>query len=381
MKRRCVAAFATALLAACGGKTPPATAPAQSVPLVAVREGAVERTVALTGRIGAPAGLDVKLGFPLGGVVGGIYVRIGDRVVAGQPLAQLDTSSLALAAQQATADARAASAGAASARIDRVGARLALDESQLRRTQSLYDAGLVARKDVEQAQATVAADRAESQTASAQIDVASAQAQSAALHAESAAHDLSLATLRSSASGVVSAIYVQPGQVVDPAAPAVAIAPQTGGAATVDVPVASVSLIRPGQEVRVRALGSAWTSRIAGIGASVNPATGLAVAEIAGTPVSLPGGTPIAATVVLDRLPGLIVPATSIVDDPQTGKHLVFVASTKNGSLSYAAREVTIDESSSDGPQVRVLSGLRASERIAKQGAIDLLSPPAGGGG
>jgi len=367
-------------LAACAGKSPPAQAPAPSVPLVDVREGTVDRTVALTGRIGAPAGLDVKLGFPLGGVVSAVYVRIGDRVVPGQPLAQLDSSSLSLAAQQARADARAASAGETNARIDRVGARLALDVAQLRRAQSLFDAGIAARKDVEQARAAVAADRADSQSASAQIDLASAQAQSAALHAASAAHDLSLATLRASTGGIVSAIYVQPGQVVEPAASAVAIAPQSTGAATLDVPVASVALMQRGQEVRVRALSTAWTSRISGIAPSVDPATGLAVAEIAGTPASLPGGTPISATVVLDRLTGLIVPATSIVDDPQTGKHLVFVATTKNGSLSYAAREVTIDESSSDGSQVRVLSGLRTSERIAKEGAIDLLSPPAGGG-
>ncbi len=378
MTKRLIAALAAVFVAACSGKaTAPASAP--SVPLVDVREGAVERTVALTGRIGSPAGLDVKLGFPLAGVVSVVDVRLGDRVVAGQALAHLDTTTLALSSQQATADARAADASAASARIDRVGARLQLDLAQLRRTQSLYEAGIAARKDVQQAQAAVAADRADSQTASVQIDVASAQAQSAGVRAESAAHDLSLATLRAGTAGTVSAIYVQPGQVVDPATPAVALAPQSTGVATLDVPVASVPEIRAGQEVRVRALGNAWTSRIAGVGASVDPATGLAVAEIAGTP-GLPAGTPIAATVVLERLRGLVVPASSIVDDPQSGKHLVFVVSSKNGSLTYAAREVAIDESSGDGDDVRILSGLRAGERIAREGAIDLLAPPAGGG-
>jgi DNA-binding beta-propeller fold protein YncE len=48
----------------------------------------------------------------------------------------------------------------------------------------------------------------------------------------------------------------------------------------------------------------------------------------------------------------------------------------EQGMLRFAARHVTIDVQSAD--LVRVRSGLRAGERVASQGAIDLLAPPGG---
>ncbi len=376
---RTVGALALAILSACSHREPAKLQP-PPIPLVAARIGTADETVALAGRIGEPAGVAARLAFGMAGTVRALDARIGERVGAGQALAELDASSLDLAARQAAADARAADASAAAARIDRIGERVHVDAMQYRRERALFKAGVAARKDVEDAAATVAADRANA--AGARLGIAQAQALAASAQARAAMadRDLSRAILRAPRDGVISAIYVQPGQVVDSTVAAFALAPSSSGGATLDVPADDAGSIAPGDVVRARALGLRWTARISGVGASVDPATGLAIATVDKTPASLPAGTPIDATVVIGRKRGLLIPSSAIVDDPQSGKHLVFVALPRaNAGIAFDARAVQLDETHLGGPNVRVLSGLSAGERVAAQGAIDQLAPPSRG--
>ncbi len=203
----------------------PASAPSRSrVSVATVRLGSVEETLDLTGRIGPAAGAQTKLAFAIAGTVDRVAVSLGERVAGGTVLAQLDATPLALSARQAQADARAASAQEAYAQIDRVSVRLRVDEAELARQRALLRAGVVAQRDVEAADATVAADRAAVQSAHDAVVAAQAQAAAASARASSATYDLSRADLRAPFDGVVVAIYVQPGQVVDTTMPIVAIA-------------------------------------------------------------------------------------------------------------------------------------------------------------
>lgn len=350
------------------------TTHAPRVPLAMVREGSVKETIALVGRVGSPAGTQTKLAFSVPGSVERVDVRLGEHVDAGAPLARLNSTSYVLAAQQAQAEANAATAGSAAASVDRTSVKLRVDEAELARKQRLFQAGVVALRDVEAAQGTVAADRAEMQSAHAQIAQAQAQSRAASLHAESTGYDVERTTLRAPASGIVVGIFVQPGEMVDTTTAAIALAPERQGLATLDVPVAQLPRIRNGDAVELRAGDARWEGRVAGIAPAVDPATGLATLSVSGVPSGIAAGTPLDATVTVGRAPGLIVPRSALVDDPQTGEHLLFIAQRRpDGSMRFAARTVTIDVQ--DDASARVRSGVSAGEEVAAQGAIDLLTP------
>ncbi len=345
-----------------------------AVPTLVAQDGSLERSLRATGRVGSPAGLQTKLAFAISGVLASVDVSIGQHVSAGQTIAQLDATSQQLAAGAANADLRAADANVASARVDRVSARLHVDLAQLNREQRLFDAGVAARKDVEAAQATLAADRADAATAQANLDAARAQARSASARAALAQTDVSRGTLRAPSDGVVVAVYARPGATVDPTVPVAAIAPFTARTATLDVPVGDVTNVSTGAVVHLRAGATTWESRVVGIAPVVDPATGLALVTVDGVPASVAAGTPIDAQIVTGHADGLVIPASAIVQDPESGDTLVFVQSKdKDGNLHFDARRVTID-AEGDG-QVRVAGGLRAGDRFAARGAIELLAP------
>ena len=135
-----------------------------------------------------------------------------------------------------------------------------------------------------------------------------------------------------------------------------------------------VAVARP---ARLRSGEQQWEGRIEGVAPAVDPATGLAVVSVTGVPAGVATGTPIDATVTVGQVRGLVIPRSAVIEDPQSGAKLVFVQSRgQHGALRFAARQVTIDVQSAD--LVRVRSGLRAGERVASQGAIDLLAPPGG---
>ncbi|HZY97300.1 MAG TPA: efflux RND transporter periplasmic adaptor subunit [Candidatus Cybelea sp.] len=356
---------------------PPATPAQPLIPLATVREGRVNQTIALVGRVGPPAGTQTKLAFPVPGSVARVDVALGEHVEKGAALAQLDPTSYALAAAQAQAESHAANAGAAVAGIDRTTVRLRVDEAELARKQRLFHAGVVALRDVQAAQGTVAADRAEAQTARLQVTQAQAQSRAAGLHAASTTYDVNRTTLRAPVAGVVVGIFVQPGQVVDPTTSAIAIASDRQGFATLDAPVAELSRVRVGDPAELRSNGMQWSGRVAGIASAVDPSTGLATLSVTGVPSDVAAGTPLDATVIVGAIRGLIVPQHAVIEDPQTGAELVFVAQRRrDGTLGFASRTVTIGARDEKFAQVR--SGLTPGERVAAEGAIDLLAPSGG---
>jgi RND family efflux transporter MFP subunit len=355
--------------------TPSGTPLTPQVTLATVRAGSVAETISAGGRVGSPAGTQTKLAFAVPGSVASVDVRLGEHVETGETLARLDPTSYSLAAQQAGAEANAAAKGAALASIDRISVKLHADEAELARQQLLYGAGIVALRDVQAARSTLAADRAESQSAVAQLAQAQAQARAATLHAASASFDVTRTALRSPATGTVVGIFVQPGQTVDPTIAAIAIASQNQGLATLEVPVSELHRIATGDPVRMRSSGGEWQGRVAGIAPSADPATGLAVVSVSGVPAGTAAGTPLDATIVVGEARGLVIPVSAVIEDPQTGAQIVFVRTLdQSGTPHFAARNVAVDIR--DSRVARVTAGLRAGEQIAVQGAVDLLAQP-----
>ncbi len=362
-------------------QTPADTAAAPSVQLATVRFGDYAVVLDEAGSIGAPAGTTTQLSFPISGVIGSIDVRVGDRVAAGQTLATLDTRSLSLTAQQAAADAQAASAQANAASVDRYTTKLAVDRAVVTRAENLYRAGVSAKKDIDDARAQLAADEADARAAGANRTAAVAQSQSAAVKAQLANTDLSRASLRSPVDGVVTAISRRAGESVDPTNAVISVGPEQQAQATLQVPSSDAARIAVGDPVELTITGTSQTSngRVTAVVPSVDPSTQAATVVVSGVPQGTVAGNALSAKITVAHVRGLLIPQTAIVQDPQSGGNVIFVqAKQKDGSLKFEQRTVAVAHE--DGTTAQVTGGVRPGERIAAQGAFELLAPAGAGG-
>ncbi|NKF22328.1 efflux RND transporter periplasmic adaptor subunit [Solimonas marina] len=88
-------------LAACRHEAPPPAASARPVHVAAVRQGPAEAPIVASGVLATRD--EAQLAFKTGGIVRSIAVRPGDRVDAGQVLAEIDTTEVDAAVTQAQA--------------------------------------------------------------------------------------------------------------------------------------------------------------------------------------------------------------------------------------------------------------------------------------
>ncbi|MBB4285705.1 efflux RND transporter periplasmic adaptor subunit [Roseospira goensis] len=164
--------------------------------------------------------LESDHGFRVAGRVARRPVDVGDRVTAGAPLATLDDTDLRLRLEQAEAEARAARSA------------LSLAESERRRAESLHRRGVNAESVLDARRA--AADEAAGRLARAERAVALAR------------NALDYAVLRADVAGVVTAVLVEPGQVVAVGQPAIRVAGTAETEALVALPERFVAQARAG---------------------------------------------------------------------------------------------------------------------------------------
>lgn len=167
----------------------------------------VSKPLNVTGTIAAAKSSD--LAFRVGGTVVERLVQTGDTVKAGQVLARLGTAEL-------EANITAAEAGVASAK-----ATFDLATSDLARQKSLLDKGFATRSTYEQSTKSV--------------DVAQAQLNIAKSQLQIAQDNLSYAELKAGSDGVVTAVNVEIGQVVQAGQAVVTIANGNARQAVFDV--------------------------------------------------------------------------------------------------------------------------------------------------
>ncbi len=427
-------------------RTPARTTTGPAVSLAQARAGDFDVRVTAQGRIGAPAGSTSQLAFAVAGAIRSIDVRVGDRVVAGQALAHLDDTTFLYALQQAQGEARSASASygggavpstalaSAQARVKAAGdylhaleaggpaaasvraqavagtsqadVKVEADRRELAREQALYAGGIAARKDVDAAQAQLAADEADARAlhakaggasasavltqaradyeqaladeraAEAQVGNLAGQAQRAQAALGQAEADEARTVLRAPADGVVVRIFKHPGEQVDATSPAIEIGPSATGSATLFVAAADAGQIRVGDPVMLRLLRaqSSTSTKVTAVVPSVDPATQESTVVVDGTPPGAVPGDAVNAVITVARRHGVLVPAAAIVQDPQTGKTLVFVK--RAGGDGFDAREVVV--AGSDETTAEIASGLRAGESVAAHGAYELMAPAGG---
>ena len=373
---------------------PPAKTAGPSVSIATVRYGDYAVVLDEAGYAGAPAGTTAQLAFAGSGVLRDVYVHVGERVAAGEPLASLDTRALALDAAQARAEAQAAAAGygggsvpeaavtAARERAHAAADRATADRAAVLRAQRLYDAGVDALKDVQAAQAQLSADEAAATTAQADLrgagaqpSVVSAQVRAASARAASADLLLSQGTLTAPTGGYVVEIYHHAGEAVDASKPILAIGPPQSEV-TLSVPGTDAAQIAAGNPVELRVAGGAGSTggRVVAVVPAVNQQTQTATVVVSAARAAAVAGSAVRARITVAHVRGLLVPESAIVEDPQRGESVVFVQRRNpDGGTTFAQRTVQIAHE--DGTTAQLSSGVTAGERVAAQGAFELLAP------
>ena len=125
---------------------------------------------------------------------------------------------------------------------------------------------------------------------------------------------------------------------------------------------------------RARARGLRARATVTAVVPSVDAATQTNTVVLNGAPVGAASGDEVDATIETGAHRGILIPSDAIVEDPQTGRAIVFVQQAgTNGEPSFVSRE--IETGNADGTTTLVTNGIRPGERIAAHGAFDLLAP------
>jgi membrane fusion protein, multidrug efflux system len=295
------------------------------------------------------ARVQASLGFRVGGQVTERLVDIGDLVVAGQALARLDPIDARLSAEASGQAVRAAEAEAVNARSD---------YGRYRRIGPESPAWLPSDFDKRQA----ALDGAEARLAQAQRQFAMARDQ------------LLYTTLTADASGVITDLRLEVGQVVAAGQTVFTLAHTDETEIVVDVPENRLSAIRAAQAVTIRLWSqpdAVLTGRVREIGALADPASRTFAVKVTVTNAPAGGlGLGMTAAVRFGRDDGATIarlPASAVV--AVDGVPSVWVLDS--AAHRVIARRVQVSAWFGDG-QVAVTGGLEAGVRVVTAGAAQL---------
>ncbi|MFM9879666.1 MAG: efflux RND transporter periplasmic adaptor subunit [Burkholderiaceae bacterium] len=237
---------AAALLTACS-KPAPAPEPVRAVKVMTVGLGGLQSSHEYAGEVRART--ESRLGFRVGGKLIKRQVELGQRVKAGQMLAQLDAQDFRLAAD-------AAKAQVASAQTNRD-----LAAADFKRFAELRAQNFISGAELERRETTLKAAQASLEQAQAQL---SAQG-----------NQTGYANLVADVSGVVTAVEAEPGQVLAAGAPVVRLAQDGARDVVFAVPEDQLDAVRVGARMQVRQWASDRRSSgvVREVAASADPIT------------------------------------------------------------------------------------------------------------
>jgi RND family efflux transporter MFP subunit len=342
------ASIAVFLLASagCGGDAPAAQQRAGGPPVAAVKiielsARPIEQTSEFIATIRSLQSTTVQP--EVDGLVTRIFVRSGDRVRAGTPLVQIN-------AEKQRATVRSTEANRAGTESDVVYWR-----QQVKRLESLVEAGAISRQEFEQAQNSL-------RTAEARLAALEAQVSEGRV-------ELQYYTVNAPQAGVIGDIPVRVGDRVTPATAITTIDGTQGLEAYVNVPLDRSAELRLGLPLQLLdAEGTvAATNRVTFVAARVDPATQtvLVKSRLTEVPPAIRMQQFVRARIVWSALPGVTVPVTAVTR--VSGQHFCFVAEqTQQGGLVARQRPVVVGEVLGNDYVVR--SGLKPGERLIVSG-------------
>jgi len=335
-----------AALAACA-KQEPAPEPVRAVRTLTVAAesagGAHEYAAEIRART------ESRLSFRVAGKMVRRSAEVGQRVKAGDMLAQLDPEDLRLAQ------------AAAAATLQTAQVNYELAEADFKRYKGLRDQGFISAADLDRRENTLKAAKAQLDQARAQANVQGNQA--------------TYSTLNASAAGVITGVDAEPGAVLAAGAPVLRLALDGPRDAVFAVPEDAVTRLRPllgkAGALRVRLWGATATlpATVREIAAAADSATRTfqVKADLGNADVQL--GQTAAALLELPRLEGVTkLPLTAVTQ--LQGKTAVWVVDKP----SMTVRVQPIAVAGADGNAVVVASGLSPGQLVVTAG-VHVLTP------
>jgi RND family efflux transporter MFP subunit len=332
-------------LSACS-RPAPSEEPIRAVKVVTVGVEGMRSGGEFAGEVRAR--VESRLGFRVGGKIVRRQAELGQRVRAGEVLAQLDPQDYQLAAQAAKAQVNAAQTNRDLAAAD------------FKRYKDLRDQNFISGAELERRDAALKA-------AQAQLDQALAQG-------TAQGNQAGYTTLVADVSGVVTAVEAEPGQVVAAGTPVVRIAQDGPRDVVFAVPEDKVAQIKLGTAVDVRPWGAtaALKGAVREVAASADPVTRTFAVK-----VSLPtqdalalGATVAVLPHALDRsgTPVIKLPTSALRQDGQSSA--VWVLDTASMTVKLQPIEIA----TADGNDVVVAAGLQPGMQVVSAG-VHVLSP------
>ena len=332
-------------LGACS-KTGPAPEPMRAVKVITVGTAPVLLQYEFSGEVKAK--VESRLGFRVGGKIIKRQAELGQRVKAGQVLAQIDPQDYKLAADAARAQVAAAQTNRDLAAAD------------FKRYQELKNQNFISGAELERRESTLKAAEAQLQLAKSQLGVQANQAAYASLVAD--------------VSGIVTAVEAEPGQVVTAGAPVVRIAADGPRDVVFSVPEDQLRGLVVGAPVKIRVWSQnrQTTGKIREIAASSDPQTRTYAVK-----ASLDAGEALALGSTAYVVPELNAPVTTqVIKLPTTALrqegNVTAVWVLDRASMTVNSQVIQV--ATADGNDVVVAGGLKPGALVVSAG-VHVLSP------
>ncbi len=332
---------AVAMLAACS-KPAPTEEPIRAVRVVTVGEASFDATYEFAAEVRART--ESRLGFRVAGKMIRRQAELGQRVKAGQVLAQLDPQDYKLAADAAQAQVAAATTNRDLAAAD------------FKRFKELKEQNFISGAELERRESVLKAAQASLQQTQAQLSSQGNQARYTNLVAD--------------VSGVVTAVEAEPGQVVTAGTPVVRIAQDGVRDVVFSVPEDKVAAIRVGSDVGVRVWSDEAAQKLAGkvreVAASADPVTRTFPVKVAlDAAANLPLGSTVYVTPqALGAAGAQVIKLPTTALRQAAGKTTVWVLD--KASMTLKSQEVVV--ATADGNQVVIGDGLQPGMQVVAAG-------------
>ncbi len=323
-----------------------AAAPA-TVTVTQVARGDVSRILQLTGSVGAPPNRDVKISSLVPGRIADLVVAEGDRVASGQVIAKIDDRTYRDQVTQAEAGVAQAQANVENTKLN------------LARNEELFQRGISARKELEDARAEARVAEATMKQATAALSLAQLQVTRTEIHSPIA--------------GTVVKRFVSVGEQVDGTAATQIVEVASLGEVELmaNVPASDLRRLPVGASMRLTSsalAGRHFVGHVVAVSQAVDPATnaGLVRVRIPNANSELRLGMFLSAQIPIETHSRVLtVPAQSIYRD-QEGKSRVFKVEGENAT----AVEVELGIEMPD--RVEILGGVKEGDKIILTGGYGL---------
>jgi multidrug efflux system membrane fusion protein len=343
--RGLVGVFLLVGLVACESKKP-AQEPLRAVKVMTVGESTIEGQVLYAGEVKAK--IESRLGFRIAGKLIQRHVELGQRVQAGQLLAEIDPQDYKLALDAIRAQLQSAQTNRDLALAD------------FKRYKDLKEKEFISGAELERRETTLKSAQAQFEQMQAQVSTQTNQ--------------LNYAKLVADRSGIITAIEADAGQIVTAGMPIVRLALDGPREVIFSLPEDRLNSLKTGQVVQVKSWSNDqdWSATIRDIAASADPVTRTFTVKLTMPEKDAPalGST---VTVMIQRtqdVPSKAILLPTIAIRQENNQSAVWVLD----ETSMTVQSQGIQIATASGNQVLVASGLKLGQKVVVAG-VHVLSP------